>query len=264
VAASGVSPCEGGALNAPSTKKVFIWAHRGASRFAPENTLAAFRAAEAAGADGIELDVHLTRDGAAVVIHDETVDRTTNGRGTVARLRLRELRRLDAGSWFGPIFSGERIPTLEEVFVWAGDRLRLNIELKTAEAAQSVLSLLGDHPRTPVLLSSFNHRLLEKIRGIAPLVPLGFLAGSFFMRRDLARAEGCRAESFHPRLDTVSKPLMETCHRHGMTVYPWTVDDVACFRQLRRSGADGVFTNDPAALVRATLWKTFPLSGSSS
>lgn len=217
-----------------------------------------------AGADGVELDVRLTRDGVPVVIHDDTVDRTTDGRGPVALHRLSDLRRLDAGGWFGPSFSGERIPTLEEVFIWAGNRLRLNIEVKTAEAGESVLSLLAAHSGARVLLSSFDGRLLEDIRRSDPFVPLGFLTDSFFMRRDLARAAECSAESFHPRHDTVSTPLVAACHRHGMSVYPWTVDESARFRQLKRSGADGVFTNDPAALVRASLQKSFPLSASSS
>ena len=93
----------------------FIWAHRGASASAPENTLAAFRAAEAAGAAGIELDVHLSADGVPVVIHDETVDRTTDGHGPVAALTLCRLRQLDAGRWFAPAFAGEALPTLEEI-----------------------------------------------------------------------------------------------------------------------------------------------------
>src|SRR6056297_841327 len=97
--------------------RFFIWAHRGASAVAPENTLAAFTAALQAGADGIELDVHLTRDGVPVVMHDETVDRTTNGSGRIRDLSHAEIDDLDAGSWFGPRWRGEKIPTLEKVLV---------------------------------------------------------------------------------------------------------------------------------------------------
>lgn len=238
-----------------AARKVFIWAHRGDSRHAPENTLAAFRAAEAAGADGVELDVHLTRDGVPVVIHDDTVDRTTAGQGAVARKRLRELRRFDAGSWFGPSFAGERIPTLEEVLIWAEARLKLNIEIKTAEAGRAVLCLVGAHPRARVLVSSFDHRLLEKIRGSASVIPLGFLSDSPFPHREIARAAECSAESFHPRHDRISGPAISACRRYGMTVYPWTVDEVPRFRQLKRSGVDGVFTNDPGALVKVNVQK---------
>jgi glycerophosphoryl diester phosphodiesterase len=138
-------------------KRFFVWAHRGASALAPENTLAAFRAAEAGGADGLELDVQLSRDGVPVVLHDATVDRTSDGRGAVAELTLTELRRLDVGTWFAPAFAGERLPTLEEVLAWGGRRLRFNIEIKDAAAGQAVLQQVRCHPRTAVLVSSFDH-----------------------------------------------------------------------------------------------------------
>src|SRR5579863_1834901 len=109
-----------------------IFAHRGNSGEAPENTLAAFRQVAGVGADGVEFDVQLSRDGVPVVIHDETVDRTTDGKGAVAGLTLAQLQVLDAGKWFGAAFAGERIPTLEAVLeVFRGASIRVNIELKT-------------------------------------------------------------------------------------------------------------------------------------
>lgn len=229
---------------------LFIWAHRGASGSAPENTLAAFRAAEEAGADGIELDVHLSREGVPVVIHDDSVDRTTDGRGAVRRLSLRELRSLDAGHWFSPAFAGERIPTLEEVLRWAGERLRLNIEVKSSRAGEAVLAEIEAFPRARVLLSSFDHELLEHLRLLAPDLPLAFLCDSRFWRRPLRRATDCGAESFHPRADRVCRAMTIACRRCGLEVFPWTVNEMSRLRSLRRLGVDGIFTDDPGFFVR--------------
>jgi len=229
----------------------FIWAHRGASATAPENTLAAFRAAEAAGAAGIELDVHLSADGVPVVIHDETVERTTDGRGPVAGLTLRQLRRLDAGSWFAPEFADATLPTLEEVFEWAASRLRLNLEIKAEAAGVAVLELLRRYPEACVLVSSFDHQLLERLRARCAELPLGFLSESPFWRRAVARAVRCGAASFHPRRDRLTRPMLEVCRRQGLAVFPWTVDSPREAAALRRLGAAGLFTNDPASLIRA-------------
>jgi len=228
----------------------FIWAHRGASAAAPENTLAAFRAAEDAGADGIELDVHLSRDGVPVVIHDETVDRTTDGHGRISSMSVGQLQQLDAGSWFSPAFSGEKVPTLEEVFSWAADRLRFNVEIKAGPAGLAVIELLRAFPQARVLVSSFDHALLEKLRLQDPDLPLGFLIDSRFWRRAVRMAVDSRAESVHPRYDLLSRSLMAACHRNGLAVHCWTVDSPDVCISLRRLGAAGLFTNDPALIVR--------------
>lgn len=217
---------------------------------APENTLAAFRAAEICGADGIELDVHLSRDGVPVVLHDETLDRTSNGCGQVVRWSVAELSHLDAGSWFDPDFSGEKIPTLEEVLVWAGERLRINIEIKTAAAAAAVLLLLRDFPRSRVLISSFDHRLLAGVRQQDDTLPLGFLCDSRFWRGGVRRAVASGAESYHPRADVVSRSLLLACRQAGLAVYPWTVDAAAEVRRFLLLGVAGLFTNDPRGVVR--------------
>lgn len=229
----------------------FIWAHRGASSEAPENTLAAFRAAEASGADGIELDVHLSRDGVPVVLHDDTVERTTDGRGEVRRLTVRQLKELDAGSWFGPAFAGEPIPTLEEVLAWAEDRLRLNVEIKSEEAGRTVLDLVGAFPAARLLISSFDHRLLARLRAADSALPLGFLCDSLFWRSAVRRAAAGAAESFHPRRNLLSRPLVAACRRAGLAVFPWTVDRPEEIRLCRRLGVDGIFTNAPRAARQA-------------
>lgn len=232
----------------PENRECFIWGHRGASAHAPENTLAAFRVAEAAGADGVELDVHLSRDGIPVVIHDETVERTTNGRGRVGELTLAQLQALDAGSWFAPRFAGERVPSLEEVFVWAGDRLRLNVEIKSSAAGKAVMQLLRKFPACRVLISSFDHRLLRQLRLSDPRLPLGFLVDSGFWRGAVARAAESGAESLHPRADRVSRPLLAACAERRLAVHCWTVNDAPRLQRLLLLGVDGVFSDDPALL----------------
>src|SRR5882672_9051969 len=170
-------------------------AHRGASARAPENTLAAFAEAVRLGANAIELDVHLTADGVPVVIHDGTVDRTTNGRGDVGRMTLKDLRRLDAGAWFSSRFRGERIPTLEEALEWARGRCGLNLEIKgpsgrrrtgaagaggAAGLPQVALAVARALRRTgfrePVIVSSFSPQALRAARAHMPHVRLGHLA----------------------------------------------------------------------------------------
>jgi len=226
----------------------YIWAHRGASSRAPENTMAAFELGVESGADGIELDVHLSRDGVPVVIHDETLQRTTNGHGAVGRYNLSSLRKLDAGSWFGPEWYGERIPTLEEVLSWSGSTIRINIEIKTASAGRVVLELLEAWPGNPVLISSFDHRLLAAVRRLNAEIPLGFLCDSRLWRRDLERAVHAGAESFHPRIDRLSPAMIKACRGGRLKVFPYTVDEPQVMRSLLRRGVDGWFTNEPATL----------------
>jgi len=210
--------------------------------------MAAFALAVAGGADGIECDVHLSRDGVPVVIHDETLERTSDGQGAVGRLPLSVLRSLDAGSWFGSEWVGEQIPTLEEVLSWAGSAIRINIEIKSSAAGRAVLELLSDWPAARVLVSSFDHRLLAAMRRENSVLPLGYLCESRLWRRAMARAVQTRAESFHPRIDRFSPAMLRACHGAGLKVYPWTVDSPREMRALLRRGVDGWFTNEPATL----------------
>lgn len=230
---------------AATMKNVFVWAHRGASGVAPENTLAAFHAAEQAGANGVELDVRLSSDGCPVVMHDRTLDRTTNGRGPLAGFTLAELRRFDAGGWFAPQFAGEPVPGLEQVLKWASGRLRLNLEVKEFEAGLAVTALVKRYPACRVLLSSFDHGLLAALRKEAPWLPLGFLSEHRSWYREIEEAVACGAESFHPRQDFLAAEHVAQCHARGLKVYPWVVDDDERFRALLRMGVDGLFTNYP-------------------
>ncbi len=232
------------AMNRP-----FIWAHRGASAKAPENTLAAFSHALADGADGLELDIHLSRDGIPVVLHDDTLERTTDGCGPVSALTLRQLQRLDAGRWFDVDFACERIPTLESVLRAFGGQLRLNLEIKDVAAGMAVIEMLDDYPAAEAVLSSFNLESLRQLRTSQPELPLAVLYESGNRYRTLKFAETLAATAFHPRADHVSRPLIHACKTLGLPVYVWTVDNPVDARALLRSGVDGLFTNDPAVFL---------------
>ena len=167
----------------------------------------------------------------------------------LSRRSAAELTLLDAGLWFSPAFRGEKIPTLEQVLDWAADRLRVNIEIKSAAAGVAVQRLLRNFPRSRVLISSFDHRLLEQLRQQDATLPLGFLGETRFWRRGVRRAVAAGAESYHPRADRVSRPLLLACHSAGLAVYPWTVDAVAEVNRLLLLGVSGLFTNDPRRVV---------------
>ncbi len=159
-----------------------IMAHRGWSSRAPENTLAAIKlAADEDWINSIEIDVQLSKDGVPVIIHDFHVERTTNGRGFVNELTLKELRKFDAGSWFSPKFKGEKIPTLEEVLKLCKERKRLNIELKTAGEmyrglAEEVVRLVEKFQMgNEVIVTSFDHEKLKQVRQLTSNIEIGLI-----------------------------------------------------------------------------------------
>jgi glycerophosphoryl diester phosphodiesterase len=241
-------------------------AHRGASARAPENTLAAFREAIRLGADAIELDVQLSADGVPMVIHDETVDRTTDGHGRVAALVSRDLRRMDAGAWFSSRFRGERIPTLEEALECARGRCGLNIEIKEPQGTRR-RSRSGAHPRSGagpeavawavaravarsgfrdlLLVSSFSRRALQQARAAMPAVHLGLLA-SRSLRGLGAVHRSVRLYAVHPHVRLASPRRARLARRLGLVVLYWTVNDVRLMRRLLALGGDGLMTDDPA------------------
>jgi glycerophosphoryl diester phosphodiesterase len=224
-------------------------AHRGASGLFPENTLCAFAAAIAAGAGMCELDVQTTRDGALIVIHDDTVDRTTDGKGAVAAMTLQEIKRLDAGVDFGARFRGERVPTLEEVFAFVNGRCALNVELKAAGIEYKVCEVIRAYrAAATALMSSFDWDALARIRYIAPDIRVGLLA-SEWPARLLGAATEIRADAINPSFEIVTEDLCVAAHDRAINVYTWTVDDVAIMRQLVAYGVDGIMTNFPERLT---------------
>jgi glycerophosphoryl diester phosphodiesterase len=226
-------------------KQPFIWAHRGASALAPENTMTSFQAALSCGADGIELDVHLSADGVPVVIHDNTLERTTDGAGRVEQVLWPNLQELDAGSWYADDYSGEPIPSLEEVLRAFSGQLRLNVEIKEFAAGKAVLELLSNFPDADILVSSFNCDLLSKLKTEKRELPLAVLFEGSIWSKALAFAKELQAGSFHPRIDKLSRPMVSSCHELGLAVYPWTADKPHVVRKIQRIGVDGFFANNP-------------------
>ncbi len=232
-------------------KAPFIWAHRGVSAHAPENTLAAFAAAVACGADGIELDIHLSRDGVPVVIHDETLQRTTDGCGLVAKTTWSQLQQLDAGRWFAPGFAGEPVPALAEVLEVFAGQLRLNLEIKEYRAGMAVLELLGQYSSADIIISSFDHDLLRRLRCLDADLPLAVLFETGPWQKAVKTAKDLSACSFHPDAKLVNRPMVAACAQANIPVFVWTVDQADVAKSLVRAGVAGFFANDPAALKAA-------------
>ncbi|HEX5840744.1 MAG TPA: glycerophosphodiester phosphodiesterase family protein [Anaerolineales bacterium] len=238
-----------------------IFAHRGASAHAPENTLAAFELALAQQADAIELDVKLSADGHVVVIHDATVDRTTNGKGRVKDLSFAELKKLDAGSFFSETFAGEKIPALDEVFETVGKRTFINVELTNYNTprdtlVETVCMLVKKHNlQKRVLFSSFLASNLSKARSYLPDVPRGLLALNGLLgvwARSFGFVFG-KYDALHPYLQDMNHQQAVRVHRLNRRIHVWTVNEEADMRRLFNWGVDGIFTDDPelALKVRA-------------
>ena len=201
------------------------------------------------GAHGIELDVQLSRDGQLVVIHDDSVDATSDGQGEVAQLSLAQLKRLDAGSWFAPDFAQERIPTLDEVFAAVGERLLINVEIKAS--APGIEAAVADCVRrhgldARVLISSFDAEVLRGC-GAVSLLPLAYLHAS----RDLARVADISLAALHPWHELVDERYMRRARELGCPVNAWTVNDAARARELQALGVRAIISDDPATLLAA-------------
>ncbi len=236
-----------------------IFAHRGASTHAPENTLASFRLALSQGADAVELDVRLSADGQVVVMHDPTVDRTTNGHGRVAQLTLTELRLLDAGSFFSEKYRGEKIPLLEEVFEAVGRKMFINVELKNSAATcdqliEKVCALVKKQGlEKRVILSSFLVSNLKKAKRLLPEVPRGLLVAGGWKgawTRSFGFSFGDYA-ALHPYLADVTKQQIVRIHRLRRRVHVWTVNKAEDIVRLTNWGVDGILTDDPQVALRA-------------
>jgi glycerophosphoryl diester phosphodiesterase len=242
------------------TRRPLILGHRGASANAPENTLAAFRLAVEQGADGVELDVTLTADGVPVVIHDDTLDRTTSGHGAVSALSLAEIQSLDAGypDKFAAQFCGQRIPTLAEVFEVAGESTIINIELKHdrspgRQLAARVVDRIHAHRRGErVIVSSFQFSNLGRVKALDPKLPVGllYMAPVIGPRLALHLARKLPHEAHHPPAAGLTAGAIDWYHQHGLRVNAWTVDDEAQMRRLAEAGVDGLITNRPGLAVR--------------
>ena len=234
-----------------------IIAHRGDKAYAPENTLSAFEQAAKKGADAIEFDVKLSADGQVIVLHDPTVDRTTNGSGKVSKLTLNELRSLDAGIQFPGLFPNEKIPTLEEVFTAVGKRLFMNIELSnyftpTDSLVEKVSNLVKEHGMdNRVFFSSYLPCNLHKAHRFLPNVPQGLLTAAGYLGF-LGRNFGWRNnyDALNPTMATVTANLIKRVHATGKRVITWTVNKEMDIKRMVDLNVDGIITDDPALALR--------------
>ena len=241
-----------------SLPQPIIFAHRGASAHAPENTVAAFELALAQKADAIELDVKLSADGRAVVIHDSTLDRTTGSHGRVKDASFEKLRALDAGSFFAEKYRGEKIPSLEEVFEAVGNRTFINVELTNyttprdslVETVCMLVKQFGLEKR--VMFSSFFASNLSKARAHLPDVPRGLLAFDGWLGA-WARSFGFnfgKYQALHPYLKDVTPEQIQRVHRLNRRLHVWTVNAAQDMRRLFHWGVDAIFTDDPQLAVQ--------------
>ena len=219
----------------------FVVAHRGASGYEPENTVRAVKKAIEIGADAVEVDVRLTKDGYPIIMHDDTVDRTTNGTGKVSELTLNEIRKLDAGK-------GEKVPLLEEVLDVVRNKALLVIEIKVPEAAIPSLELVEKKNMIDeVIFVSFSAESLEIIKSRNPSAHIGLIYTKPSDSIVLAKRIGCEVVLPFYRLAT--ERAVAFAHRLKMLVIAWTVDDLKTAKLLKRRGVDGIASNYPDRII---------------
>lgn len=236
-------------------KRSLIIAHRGASGEAPENTLAAFKLAVDQGCDGIELDIHLSQDQQIVVCHDESLDRTTTGSGLIRDLNVEDIRNYDAGSWFSPAFSNEKIPLLTEVLEVIPKHIMLNIEVKNIPFSYQgielkLIELLKAYERLDyVVISSFDHQLIKQIKLIEPeakVAPIYFAK----LVREYTKLISPNVFSIHPSFYSITSEEVDYLQKQGYLVFPWTVNDECELERVIELGVDGIITDFPGRMKK--------------
>lgn len=252
------SPFNGAFAQEPTVgerKQVDNVAHRGATAYAPENTIAAFDLAVQMKADYIEIDVQRSKDGELVVIHDTTVNRTTDGTGKVGDLTFEQLRNLDAGSWKGKEFTGELIPTFEEILDRYRGKVGILIELKAPElypgveeqVAESIKKRNLDKPKNEkIIIQSFNFESMKKMNKLLPTVPIGVLTSNTAHTTPEALQEfSTYADWFNPSYGIVTKELVNQVHANGMQIGSWTVRSQEAADFLFEMGVDAIISDYP-------------------
>ncbi len=245
----------------PGASRPLVIAHRGSSGEMPENTMAAFRGAADTGADMIELDVRLTLDGEFVVFHDRRLGRTARGRVPVRTLTLREIQSLDAGSWFGRAFRGERVPSLRDVMRWLPSGLGLNVEVKTdgdsrrgAVLEDQLLRLIRESgKKKSILVSSFDHRFLRRLRQLDSSVMTGALTMPFRDARWRASAIAHRAGAsvYICSRAQLRRRFVRDAHQTGIAVACYDVNTLQHYARVWKAEIDAVITNYPRQMLRA-------------
>ncbi len=239
--------------------KSLVIAHRGANKYAPQNTMHAFKKAYELGCDGFETDVHITKDGKIVICHNYTIDETSTGKGKVADMTLDELKSYDFGSYFSKQFEGTEIPTIDEFlsFVETTDISVLNIEIKSPKASETAIvretiKAVKEHGLfDKLLISSFDPKLLVEAKMIDGKCKTGFLYSPKsptlpkMIWRQLRYTKSIGCDAVHPHYVFVNKTFVENAHKMGIKVNPWTVDDVFNIDRLLKIGCDGIITDLP-------------------
>ena len=225
-------------------------AHRGASGSAPENTLAAFKKAIEIGVDAVELDLHGTADGEVVVIHDSSLDRTTNHDGPVNQTALKTIKRADAGAWFAAEFAGEPVPTLTEALECIAEKTVAVLEIKDPLIAEAVVTKVRETETLNLtVIISFHTAVLQTVRALEPRIPTGWLIGS--------DNDHVPPEQLCQQLGELGSSLLNVNHqlitaefayevrRRGIALWCWTVDDIARMREMKAFGVQGITSNHP-------------------
>lgn len=233
-----------------------IIAHRGASTYAPENTLAAFQKALDQEVDGIELDVRLTKDNVPVICHDATVNRTSNGKGFIHNMTVDQLKKFDFGLSFSKKFKGERIPTLEEALTLIGDApITLHIEIKNGPVIpenleQKIVEFVYEYGfEDRVVYSSFDHHSLQRLTEIDPRANIGLLFHINLIHLfDYVENTGLRVHSIHPNHFYVTEEMIEEAYKRNIEVNVYTVNNKAMALNYKKMGIDGLITNNPLVL----------------
>jgi glycerophosphoryl diester phosphodiesterase len=236
-------------------EKPLIMGHRGFQTHYPENTMVSFLAAVEAGAQFVELDVTLTSDHQVAVIHDDTVGRTTNGIGPVNNFNLKELQKLDAGSWFHPRFAGERIPALIDVLMQVTRKAYINLEIKShdhksrqllGEIEQAVVALIDKtktHER--VLISSFDPVMLKNVQRLNTSLQVAFISKFFHSKETLSLCKKLDVFSYHPNLAYLSAEQVNMMHKADIHVFPYNINDEKDVYRGFALGADGLIAKNP-------------------
>lgn len=234
-----------------------VWGHRGAKGYRPENTMVSFEEACAQGADGIELDVHLSKDGVLMVCHDERVDRTSDGTGLIRDMTCRELKTLDFGGWFDKSYANTRIPVLKEVLDFIADKkIALNVEIKAGSIfypgieEKLIQTLEGYGVKERTIISSFDHYALIKVKDI----DAGYRTGVLYearLYRPTDYMKMIKADALHPNFITVTEELAAEALQAGAEINTYTVNNMNVAKRLKVLGVNAIITDYPKDVISA-------------
>lgn len=240
--------------------KTLVIAHRGFSGIAPENTIASFQKAIDVGADMIEFDVSLSKDNFPMVIHDKTINRTTNGKGKVSDFTLQQLKTFDAGSWYKAKFNDEKIPTLEEVILLSKDKIMLNIEIKKYSVKRAIkidgleykiVKMLEEYDMiSQVLISSFSRVAIQRIKEFNSDIPTALLYRFGINRALIKLFDKSGIYSFNQGKRFFSKKALNDIHNSGIKLNLYTVNQKREMKKFINLGVDGIITNHPDKLIQ--------------